>query len=109
MGSSPAATNLGDSPIRSAGIVDKTGRSAAVNRNAVISIYEGKNPGDVPVYSISEAAHYLRLPTATIRSWAVGRQYPTRSGDADFRPLIDIADQTDPLLSFSSSSGTTIW
>jgi uncharacterized protein (DUF433 family) len=71
-----------------------------VSRKADIDIYGGKNPRDVPVYSISEAAHYLRIPTATIRSWALGRQYPTQSGEAAFRPLIDIVDLTGPLLSF---------
>jgi uncharacterized protein (DUF433 family) len=71
-----------------------------VHRHAVIDIYRGENPGDVPVYSISEAAHYLRLPVATIRSWAIGRQYPTQSGAAAFRPLIDIADPDGLLLSF---------
>jgi uncharacterized protein (DUF433 family) len=73
-----------------------------VNRPAVIDIYKGKNPGDVPVYSVAEAAHYLRLPVATVRSWAIGRQYPTQSGSAEFLPLIDIADQGALLLSFKN-------
>jgi uncharacterized protein (DUF433 family) len=71
-----------------------------VHRHAAIDIYSGKKPGDVPTYSLSEAAHYLRLPVATIRSWAIGRQYPTQFGAADFRPLIDIADPHGRLLSF---------
>jgi len=71
-----------------------------VHRDPVIDIYKGKNPGDVPVYSISEAAHYLRLPIATIRSWAIGRQYPTQTGATAFQPLIDIADPDSKLLSF---------
>jgi uncharacterized protein (DUF433 family) len=73
-----------------------------VHHNEDIDIYKGKNPGDIPVYSISEAAHYLRLPVATIRSWTMGRQYPTQSGDAAFRPLIDIADPDGLLLSFKN-------
>jgi uncharacterized protein (DUF433 family) len=71
-----------------------------VANNKLIDIYKGKSPADIPVYTISEAAHYLRLPVATIRSWAVGRQYPTQSGSGDFRPLIDIADPDGRLLSF---------
>ncbi len=71
-----------------------------MHHQKVIDIYGGKNPGDVPVYSISEALHYLRLPVPTIRSWVIGRQYPTQSGAAAFRPLIDIADPADLLLSF---------
>ena len=75
-----------------------------MSRSAIISIYGGKNPGDIPFYSISEAAHYLRLPTATVRLWVIGRQYQTQSGEADFPPLIDIADPTGRLLSFTNLS-----
>jgi len=71
-----------------------------VHRPAVTDIYRGKKPGDVPIYSVSEAAHYLQLPVATVRSWAIGRKYPTRSGAAAFLPLIDIADPDGLLLSF---------
>jgi hypothetical protein len=39
-------------------------------------IYGGKNPRDIPNYSIGDAAHYLKIPAATIRSWTVGRNYP---------------------------------
>ena len=76
------------------------GEGAAVKSVATTDIYGGKNPGQLPIYSISEAAHYLRLPAATLRSWAIGRQYPTQSGDADFLPLIDIADPRVSLQSF---------
>ena len=69
-------------------------------RTQKIDIYKGKLPADIPIYTPAEAAHYIRLPVATVRSWALGRQYPTRSGDADFRPLIDIADPAGRLLSF---------
>ena len=78
------------------------GRSAAVSRIASIDLYGGLKPGDVPVHTVSEAAHYLRLPRATIRSWAIGRQYRTKTGEADFRPIIDVADRSGPLLSFNN-------
>jgi uncharacterized protein (DUF433 family) len=71
-----------------------------VSRNASANIYGGKKPGEVPIYNVSEAAHYLRLPRATIRSWAVGRRYPLQTGHGDFQPLIEIADPTESLLSF---------
>lgn len=78
----------------------EAGRSTIVARRTKIDIYRGKTPADIPVYSVSEAAHYLRLPVATVRAWALGRQYPTRSGGGDFRPLIDIADPEGRRLSF---------
>jgi uncharacterized protein (DUF433 family) len=55
---------------------------------------------DAPAYAVAEAAHYLRLPAATLRSWALGRQYPTAEGGARFRPLIRPASPKPPLLSF---------
>lgn len=55
---------------------------------------------DAPAYTVAEAAHYLRLPAATLRSWALGRQYPTAEGGAQFRPLIRPASRIPPLLSF---------
>jgi uncharacterized protein (DUF433 family) len=53
-----------------------------------------------PVYGIPEAAHYLRIPPATLRSWVIGRYYLTRDGKKFFRPIIDLADKDNHLLSF---------
>ena len=58
---------------------------------------DGRN---VAAYTFAEAAHYLRLPAATLRSWALGRQYPTAGGGARFRPLIRPTSRKPPLLSF---------
>lgn len=60
----------------------------------------GNIPADAPVYSVAEAAHYLGLPKATVRSWSLGRQCPTLTGNKDFPPVIEIADETNKLLSF---------
>lgn len=57
---------------------------------------------DVPAYTLAEAAHYLRLPAVTLRSWVLGRQYPTAHGRADFPPLIQPASRRPPWLSFSN-------
>jgi cytochrome c oxidase subunit 2 len=35
---------------------------------------------DVAAYTLAEAARYLRLPPATLRSWVLGREYPTADG-----------------------------
>ncbi len=55
---------------------------------------------DAPAYTVAEAAHYLRLPAATLRSWVLGRRYPTAEGGARFHPLIRPASRKPPLLSF---------
>ncbi len=54
----------------------------------------------LPAYSASEAASYLRMPTATLRSWLAGRAYPTSSGKRFFKPLITPADSDALRLSF---------
>jgi uncharacterized protein (DUF433 family) len=53
-----------------------------------------------PAYTLAEGARYLKLPTATLRAWAVGRAYPTARGAGHFRPLIRPARKAPPQLSF---------
>lgn len=64
-----------------------------------MTTYDARN---APAYSITEAARYLRLSPATLRSWAVGRPYPTARGLSQFAPLIKPAHRTPPTLSFSN-------
>lgn len=60
------------------------------------------DPGDAPAYTLIEAARYIKLPVATLRSWVVGRPYPRASGVAHFQPLIRPPSRQPPLLSFSN-------
>jgi uncharacterized protein (DUF433 family) len=60
------------------------------------------NRRDSAAYTLAEAARYLRLPAATLRSWVLGRQYPTAEGSGEFAPLIRPASRRPPLLSFSN-------
>jgi uncharacterized protein (DUF433 family) len=57
---------------------------------------------DLAAYTIAEAARYLRLPAATLRSWILGRDYPTTEGSGKFPPLIRPASKRPPLLSFTN-------
>lgn len=57
---------------------------------------------DFAAYTLAEAARYLRLPVATLRSWVLGRQYPTADGGGQFPPLIRPASRRPPLLAFSN-------
>lgn len=57
---------------------------------------------DVAAYTLTEAARYVRLPVATLRSWVLGREYPTAQGRAEFPPLIRPVSRKPPLLSFSN-------
>jgi len=58
------------------------------------------DPRRLPAYGISETAHYLRIPRATLRSWVLGRYYPTERGRTFFKPIITPPDRDGPLLSF---------
>ena len=60
----------------------------------------GQDPRELPAYSITEAARYLRMPEATLRSWVVGRPYPTTAGQRFFRPVIHLPEDGRPVLSF---------
>ena len=50
------------------------------------------DPREQPAYTLSEAAHYLVLPTSTVRSWSVG--------GGSYAPLIEAAAHSPALLSF---------
>ena len=47
---------------------------------------------ELPAYKISEAAHYLALPVATVRFWSVGR--------GTYEPLIHVQNGSPALISF---------
>ena len=65
-------------------------------------LYGGTDPRDIPTYSMSDAARYLRIPKGTIRSWTIGRKYPTTNGSKFFKPLITISNTKPRLLSFNN-------
>ncbi|MEO0348796.1 MAG: DUF433 domain-containing protein [Cyanobacteria bacterium P01_A01_bin.15] len=65
-------------------------------------LYGKLDPRGIPTYSIGDAAKYLRIPAATIRSWTVGRKYPKADGKGFFAPLIPIPDRQPKLLSFTN-------
>lgn len=68
--------------------------------SAKISIDAPIDPRELPAYGISEAAHYLHISLATLRSWVRGRPYPTTRGRRSFKPLIDLPDPKFGALSF---------
>src|SRR5262249_9566358 len=58
------------------------------------------DPRELPAYSVSEAAHYLRMPRSTIRAWIRGQEYRTHTGLRWFQPIILLPDKHLTLLSF---------
>lgn len=60
------------------------------------------DPRERPAYPLAEAAQYLRLAPATLRSWVLGRPYPTASGTRRFQPLIHPPSVRPTILSFAN-------
>jgi len=61
---------------------------------------QAQDPRFAPAYSFGEAAICVRVPVATLRVWALGRTYPTVSGQRRTSPMLRIADRERRLLSF---------
>lgn len=55
---------------------------------------------DQAAYGLAEAARYVKLPAATLRSWVAGRAYPKAKGVGHFRPLIHPPKAQPLVLSF---------
>jgi uncharacterized protein (DUF433 family) len=55
---------------------------------------------DQPAYGLAEASRYLKLPSATLRSWLIGRQYPKADGVGHWQPVIQPSQKEPLLLSF---------
>lgn len=64
------------------------------------SIYGQEDPREIAAYTVAEAAHYLLIPPATLRSWVAGRYYPVRRGRKFFNPVIDVPRRGELHLSF---------
>jgi uncharacterized protein (DUF433 family) len=75
-------------------------RGAPVKANIDVSTAPFADPRELPAYGLSEAAHYLRIPLATLRSWVRGRYYPTEAGKKRFEPVIALPDPDLAALSF---------
>ena len=71
-------------------------------QKTMTDIYGGSDPRNIPTYSIGDVARYLRVPAGTIRTWTVGRHYPTKNGSKFFRPVIEIKNIKPRLLSFTN-------
>lgn len=57
-------------------------------------------PRELPNYRLPEAAHYLRIPQSTLRMWILGQGYGTARGHRRSHPIITIAADDPPRLSF---------
>lgn len=49
------------------------GRSTVISRAKAFDPYRGRDPRDIPAYTVGKAAHYLLLPERTVQGWVQGR------------------------------------
>ena len=67
------------------------------NRERTMAMHD---PRLQPAYALAEAAHYLRMPPATLRSWIYGRPYPVSGLTKRSQVLIHLDDPKRKYLSF---------
>jgi len=58
------------------------------------------DPLDRPAYSLALAARYVGMPAVTLKTWVMGRRYPTREGSGWSSALIELPDARRQELSF---------
>lgn len=74
-----------------------------MSRRTERDLYRGRDPREIPAYDSFTASRYLRIPEQTIRNWAFGYEYATRTrGRAVTAPLIKVADPQGLFFSFSN-------
>jgi uncharacterized protein (DUF433 family) len=78
-------------------MIDPLSEESAI---AIHDLYRYERLVRTPAYSIGDAARYLQLSPSTVRSWVLGRDYPTRRGKRRFSPVIEPAEGVE--LSFEN-------
>jgi uncharacterized protein (DUF433 family) len=59
-----------------------------MDASKTVDIYSGKDPLEMPLYTIAEASRYLKIPRSTVSYWAKGGTYTSRGQQKRFEPLI---------------------
>ena len=73
------------------------------DRNRDLSLYGGKDPRHMPIYTLDEAARILWLAPSTLKSWTMGQEWHDPSGKPrQFVPLIIPPESDEPMLSFTN-------
>lgn len=69
----------------------------------VIDIYKGKDPAELPTYTLTDVATYLRVPRSTLAAWAGRKTYKVKGPDGThaMKPLF-ATDAATGLLTFNS-------
>ena len=65
-------------------------------------LYCGRDPAELPAFTLAEAAAWLRVPDSTVRAWTLGQSYGTGTRSRRSQPVIEIADKKQRFLSFQN-------
>lgn len=71
-------------------------------RESRLDLYGGRDPREIPAYTFGDASKYLDIPLPTLRSWVLGRHYPTKAGEKFFNPIFLLPKRDTNLLSFTN-------
>src|SRR5437016_3650242 len=92
---------------RAAGKIDnrRAGRNllftvVSIKGAETVMATEEQDVRELPAYGVAEAAHYLLVPRATLRSWVVGMSYGRDPERKFFKPVIQPAAKSPVALSF---------
>lgn len=65
-------------------------------------LYGGRDPAELPAFTLAEAVAWLRVPNSTVRAWTLGQTYGTGARSRRSHPIIEIADKKQRFLSFQN-------
>lgn len=54
-------------------------------------LYCGRNPAELPAFTLAEAAAWLRVPASTVRAWTLGQTSGAGARSRRSQPVIEIA------------------
>lgn len=73
-----------------------------MSKAKALNIYSGRDPREIPAYRLADAAAYLNIPKATLRSWIKGYYYSIKGGKKLFEPIVHLPDPDVLLLSYTN-------
>jgi uncharacterized protein (DUF433 family) len=64
----------------------------------VVSLYGNRDPREVPLYTVTDAARYLRVPLSTLHAWTRGQITPA----GRIKPVVQAPDDPTRRLTFNN-------
>jgi uncharacterized protein (DUF433 family) len=65
-----------------------------------VDLYGGRDPREIPAYTVARTAKIAGVATSTLRSWLRGGPYKVKGGIERYEPLLEFPEPSTPYLSF---------